>query len=89
MQQLLILSAMRPERIGQCMEAFVYRVLETGLKQKRVSSVTDLACMVQSIKSYHVPVILFRDEPYLAVTKLQLYASRMKVCYYLKLLCVI
>lgn len=79
MQQLLILSAMRPERTGQCIEAFVYTVLEPGLKRKRVSSVTDLARVLPTIKTDQVPIILFRDEPYLAVTKLQQYAAKVKV----------
>ena len=79
MQQLLILSAMRPERMSQCMESFVYTVLEPTLKQRRISSVADVTHVVKNLKPTEVPVILFREDPDLAVTRLQQYTSRMEV----------
>lgn len=79
MQQLLLLSAMRPERISQCMESFVYTVLEPSPKQRKISSVAEVARVAKNLNTTEIPLILFREEPYIAVTKLKQYAAKMEV----------
>lgn len=79
MQQLLILGAMRPERVSQCMETFVYTVLEPSTKHRRISSVVEVSRVAKSLKPTEVPVILFREDPYMAITKLQRCAQSMEV----------
>lgn len=91
MQQLLLLSAMRPERITQSMITFVSTVLhqvqtvqgqsqggQQGAQQrlKRTISAVDFTKMAKTVRVDQLPVILFREEPYLAVTKLQKFTAR-------------
>lgn len=91
MQQLLLLSAMRPERITQCMLTFVSTVLHQvqtvqGQSQgqlqgaqprlKRIISPMDFTKVAKTVRVDQIPVILFREESYLAVAKLQKFATR-------------
>lgn len=80
MQQLLILSAMRPERITQFMVSFTASVLSHGQKQEKVvCPPVDLTKMAKAIRPDQIPMILYREEPHLAVMKLQNCASKARV----------
>jgi len=79
MQQLLILGAMRPERLSQCMESFVHTVLELGPKQRKIGSIADVSRVARNLKSSDIPIILFREDPLMAISKLQQYAAKMEV----------
>ena len=79
MQQLLILSAMRPERVSQCIESFVCTVLELGPKQRKIGSVADVSRVARNLKPTDIPIILFRDDPLMAITKLKQYAAKIEV----------
>ena len=93
MQQLLLLNAMRPERITQCMITFISTVLhqvqtipghthhqqqQAGQQQrlKRIISPMDFTKMAKTVRAEQLPVILFREESYLAVTKLQKFTTK-------------
>lgn len=71
---------MRPERTTQCIESFISSVLDPGQKQKRILTPVDISRMAKNIKSDEVPLILFRDDPHIPVTKLQKYAFKLQVC---------
>ena len=94
MQQLLLLNAMRLERVTQCMVSFVSTVLHQVLHQvqtlqpqgqgqpqgqpqagqhrlKRTIVPMDLTKVAKTVGVGQVPVILFREEPQLAVDKLK------------------
>lgn len=97
MQQLLLLSAMRPERISQCMVSFVSTVLHQVLHQvqtlppqgqpqtqpqagqhrlKRTIVPMDFTKVAKTVGAEQVPVILFREEPQLAVDKLRKFTAK-------------
>ena len=81
MQQLLILSAMRPERMTQFMMSFSAAVLSHGQKQEKVMSPpTDLGKVVKSTRVDQLPIVLYKEEPHMAVSKLQHCANKTKVC---------
>ena len=75
MQRLLILNAMRPERITQCITSFI----STVLGQKKINLPADLVKVARTLKADHVPIILYRDDPQLAISKLQQYTSKVEV----------
>lgn len=79
MQQLLLLSAMRPERVTQSIRSFISIVLDQVQKQRSVTSPMGLTRVAKTIRAEQLPMILFRDDPYLSVTKLQQFTSKMKV----------
>ena len=77
MQQLLLLNAMRPERITQCMVSFTSSVLhQTQPRHKRLLSPVDFTRVAKTLRADQVPVVLFRDEPHLPVNKLQNFTKR-------------
>lgn len=79
MQQLLLLSAMRPERVTQSMNMFVATILGKGQRQKKTMYPTDLTKVAKTVRPDQLPVVLFRDNPELPVNKLQQCASKAKV----------
>lgn len=80
MQQLLLLSAMRPERVTQYMVAFITSVLDQRQNLKRIMSPIDLTKVAKTVRADQIPLILFRNEPHLSVTKLQQFTSKVGVC---------
>ena len=81
-QQLLLLSAMRPERVTQFMVAFVAAILGQGQKQKKTLHSTDLTKMAKTVRADQLPVVLFRENPELVVTKIRQLALKVGVRHY-------
>lgn len=80
MQQLLLLNAMRPERVTQSMAMFVSTtILGQSHKQKKVLYPTDLTKVAKTVRADQLPVVLYRENPELCVSKLQQFTTKAKV----------
>ena len=81
MHQLLLMCAMRPERSSQFIVSFISSVLDSGIKQKRLNYDTppDLNKMAKGLDYGSLPLVLYRDEPDLLVTKLRRVALKQDV----------
>lgn len=79
MQQLLLLSAMRPERVTQSMKVFVSTILGKGQRQKKTMYPTDLTKVAKTVRADQLPLVLFREDPELPIVKLQQFAAKAKV----------
>lgn len=76
MQQLLLLVAMRPERATQSINMFVSAILGKGQRQKKTMYPTDLTKVAKTVCANQIPVVLFRENPELAVSKLQQFTTK-------------
>ena len=81
MQQLLLTFAMRPERITQCSVSFITTVLDCGLKQRKLNyyAPIEISLVAKALKEHQIPLILYRNEPQLVLSKLRNLASKLEV----------
>ena len=81
MQQLLLMFAMLPERITQCAVSFVSTVLDSGIKQRKINyyAPVELSHVAKTLRSGQIPLVLYRDDPHLLLTKLQNLATKYEV----------
>ena len=81
MQQLLLMFALRPERITQCAVSFITTVLDSGLKQRKLNyyAPVELSYVAKTLRSEQIPLILYRDDPHVMSSKLHNLASKFEV----------
>ena len=81
MHQLLLMCAMRPERSSQFIVSFISIVLDSGVKQRRLNYDTppDLNRIAKTLHPNFLPLVLYKDEPDLLVTKLEKVALKQDV----------
>lgn len=81
MQQLLLMFAMRPERITQCAVSFITTVLDSGMKQRKINYYVpvELSYMAKTLRNEQIPLVLYRDDPHILLTKLQNLATKFEV----------
>ena len=81
MQQLLLMFAMRPERITQCAISFITTVLDSGIKQRKINyyAPVELSSVAKTLRYEQIPLVLYRDDPHILLTKLQNLATKLEV----------
>ena len=81
MQQLLLMFAMRPERITQCTISFITTVLDSGIKQRKINyyAPVELSSVTKTLRCEQIPLVLYRDDPHILLTKLQNLATKLEV----------
>lgn len=81
MRQLLLMFAMRPERITQCAVSFVTTVLDSGLKQRKLNyyAPIEISYVAKTLKTEEIPLILYRVDPVIFLSKLQRLADKLEV----------
>ena len=83
MQQLLLMFAMRPERITQCAVSFITTVLDSGTKQRRLNyyAPVELSQVAKALRPEQISLVLYRDDPHILLTKLQTLATKSEVTF--------
>lgn len=78
---MLVMYAMRPERISQCIVSFISTVLDSGLKQRRLNYDTpvELNRLAKTLGPDQIPLVIYRKEPELLIVKLEKVAQKMEV----------
>ena len=81
MQQLLLMFAMRPERVTQCSISFITTVLDDGLKQRKLNyyAPVEVFNVARTLRGDQIPLILYRNDPQVILSKLSNVANRLEV----------
>ena len=69
---------MRPERITQCAISFITTVLDSGMKQRKINYCA-LSNVAKTLRFEQIPLVLYRDDPHILLTKLQTLATKFEV----------